>query len=127
VKTLILKENQVLYDAVSQEAGDETIIIERDGHPAYVLMPYAEYEALRASRQAQPVFHLDWSEERTLEDVVADIKRRGPGIPNVRRATTSLADHLLNAPHDPDFNLEEWQREWAKIEAEIEANDPHPL
>ena len=127
MKTLVLKENQVLYEIVAQEAGDETIVIERDGQPAYVLMPYAEYEALRASRQSQPAFHIDWSEERTLEQVVADIKRRGPGIPNVRRATTSLADHLLNAPHDPEFNLEEWQREWAKIEAEIEANDPHPL
>ena len=127
MKTLVLKENQVLYEVVAQAAGDETIIIERDGRPVYVLMPYAEYEALRASRQTQQAPRLDWSEDRTLEDVVADIQRRGPGIPNVRRATTSLADHLRNAPHDPDFNLEEWQREWAKIEAEIEANDPHPL
>ena len=28
--------------------------------------------------------------------------------------------------HDPDFNLEEWKREWAAIEAEIEANDSPP-
>jgi hypothetical protein len=123
VRTLVLKENQILYELVAQEAGDETIVIERDGQPAYVLMPYAEYEALRASRQSQPAFHIDWSEDRTLEDVVADIKRRGPGIPNVREATAPLADYLLNAPHDPDFNLEEWTREWEKINAEIEAED----
>jgi hypothetical protein len=123
VRTLVLKENQILYEVVAQEAGDETIIIEHDGHPAYVLMPYAEYEALRASRQPQPVFHLDWSVERTLEDVVADIKRRGPGIPNVREPTASLAELLENSPHDPDFNLEEWTREWEKTNAEIEAED----
>ncbi len=115
MKTLVLKENQVLYEVVAQEAGDETIVIERDGHPAYVLMPYAEYEALRASRQTQPVLHLDWSEDRTLADVVADIKRRGPGIPNMREATASLAELLEDSPHDPDFNLDEWTREWEKI------------
>ena len=65
--------------------------------------------------------------ERTPEEVVADIKLRGPGVPDVREATASLAELLANAPHDPDFNLEEWNREWAKIEAEINANDPYPL
>ncbi len=57
----------------------------------------------------------------TPEQVVAKIKAL-PKNPNaIRPAQGSLAEALRNAPHDPDFNLEEWNREWAKMEAEIEA------
>jgi antitoxin (DNA-binding transcriptional repressor) of toxin-antitoxin stability system len=131
VKTLTLKENQVIYETsveTSLRAG-EVIILERDGRPVAALMPIEEYEEYQAWRQqAHPTsVASNWLEDRTLEEVVDEIIRRGPGIPNVRKATTSLADYLKNAPHDPDFDLEEWNREWAKIESEIEANDPHPL
>ena len=130
MKTLTLKENQVIYATsieTSLRAG-EVIIFERDGRPIAALMPIEEYEEYQAWRQARPVPVASHGlEDRALEEVVDEIIRRGPGIPNVRKATTSLADYLKNAPHDPDFNLEEWNREWAKIEAEIEANDPHPL
>jgi len=57
----------------------------------------------------------------TPEQVVAKIKAL-PKNPNaIRRAEGSLVEALRNAPHDPDFNLEEWNRAWTKIEAEIEA------
>ncbi len=57
----------------------------------------------------------------TPEQVVAKIKAL-PKNPNaIRPAQGSLTEALRNAPHDPDFNLEEWNREWAKMEAEIEA------
>jgi len=57
----------------------------------------------------------------TPEQVVAKIKAL-PKNPNaIRPAQGSLAEALRNAPHDPDFNLEEWNRAWAKVEAEIEA------
>ena len=130
MKTLTLKENQVIYATsveTSLRAG-EVIILERDGRPVAALMPIEEYEEYQAWRQAHPMpVAPNRPEDRTLEEVLDEIIRRGPGIPNVRKATTSLADYLKNAPHDPHFNLEEWNREWAKIEAEIEANDPHLL
>jgi PHD/YefM family antitoxin component YafN of YafNO toxin-antitoxin module len=123
VKTLTLKENQTLYEVVAQQAHvDEPLVLEQGGRPVAVLLPLAEYEAYRAWRQAESI-RIDLSEDRTLEDVVADIKRRGPGVPNYREATASLKDLLENAPRDPDFDLAEWEREWAKINAEIEADD----
>ena len=114
MKTLTLKENQALYEAVSAVSADEPIVVERNGKPAYVLVPYAEYQAWRAQRTALPANWLD----QTPEEVVAEIKRLGPSR-MVREPLTSLAEVLANSPHDPDFNLEEWTREWAKIEAEM--------
>lgn len=124
MKTLILKENQALYEVVAQqEYAGEPIIIERDGQPLFVLVPYAEYEVLRALQQRQSeVIQSDWPEDRTLEEVVAGIKRLGPSR-LVREPTTSLKNLLENSPHDPDFNLEEWTREWARIEAEMKAEE----
>ena len=126
MKTLTLKENQASYNALASEPLpiNEPIIVEKDGRPVAALVPIEEFEAFKAWWTSQRLsLPANWF-ERTPEEVVADIKRRGPGVPNVRKATASLADLLENAPHDPDFDLEEWKREWAKVEAEIEANDP---
>ena len=123
MKTLTLKENQTLYEIVAQqEHVDEPIVLEQGGRHIAVLLPLKEYEAYRTWRQARvtgaaPI----WADDRTLEEVVADIKRRGPGVPNVRKATASLKELLKNSPHDPDFNLEEWTRDWARVEAEMKA------
>jgi hypothetical protein len=57
----------------------------------------------------------------TLEEVVARIKNTPPNPASIRLATGSLADHLRNAPDDPDFDLETWTREWEQIEAEMKA------
>lgn len=57
----------------------------------------------------------------TLEEVVAKIKATPPNPANIHPATQSLADLLRDAPHDPDFDLETWNREWAKVEAEMKA------
>jgi preprotein translocase subunit SecD len=123
MKTLTLKENQTLYEVVAQQSPvEEPLVLEQGGQRIAVLLPLEEYEAYRAWRQTKSI-HIDLSEDRTLEDVVADIKRRGPGVPNYREATASLKDLLENAPYDPDFDLAEWEREWAKIDAEIEADD----
>ena len=131
MKTLALKDNQIIYEAAVDETlrQGEAVILERDGRPVAALVSIGEYEAFRAWREGrqQKAVPRDWPEDRTLEEVVADIKRRGPGVPNVREPTASLAELLANAPHDPDFNLEAWEREWAKVEAEIEANDLHSL
>jgi len=130
MKTLVLKENQVIYETAITESlrEGEAVILERDGHPIAALVPIEEYEAFRAWKENQQTMTpIDWSEDRTIEEVVADIKKRGPGVPNFREATASFADLLANAPHDPDFNLEAWEREWANVEAEIEADDPYAL
>jgi plasmid stability protein len=57
----------------------------------------------------------------SLEEVVAQIKATPPNPANIHPATESLADLLMNAPEDPDFDLEAWTREWAKVEAEMKA------
>jgi hypothetical protein len=123
MKTLTLKENQTLYEIVAQQMPvDEPLVLEQGGRRIAVLLPPDEYEAYRAWRQAHLATATPmWADDRTLEDVVADIKRRGPGVPNYREATASLKELLENAPHDPNFKLEEWTREWAKVEAEMRA------
>jgi hypothetical protein len=123
MKTLTLKENQTLYEVVAQQSPvDEPIVLEQGGRRIAVLLPPDEYEAYRAWRQHRMALPDNWFEQ-TPEEVVADIKRQGPGIPNVRRATASLGELLRNAPQDPHFNLEDWTREWAKVEAEMKAAD----
>jgi cell pole-organizing protein PopZ len=57
----------------------------------------------------------------TLEEVVAKIKATPPNPACIRPATGSLAEALQNAPHDSDFDLETWTRQWAEIEAEMKA------
>lgn len=63
----------------------------------------------------------------TPEEVVARIRATPPNPLSMRRATGSLADALRNAPHDPNFDLERWEKEWATAEAEMKtitrAND----
>ncbi len=57
----------------------------------------------------------------TLEEVIAKIKALPPNPHAIRPATASLKELLENAPVDPDFDLEAWQREWAKVEKEMKA------
>jgi len=126
VKTLTLKESPAVYEAAVDESlrNGEPVILERDGRPVAALVPIEEYESFRAWKaRRQTGEQPSWPEDKTLEEVVADLKRRGPGIPNVREPTVSLAKLLANAPHDPDFDLNEWERAWARVEAEMEAED----
>ena len=111
IKTLTLKENQAVYEAVASVSDKEPIVLERDGSPYAVVVPYEAYQIFRAWQQHQRLTLPDSWFEQTPEEVVADIKRQGPGVPNVRPATASLAELLANAPQDPDFNLEDWKRE----------------
>lgn len=60
-------------------------------------------------------------EEDELEALVVRIKATPPNPANIHPPTASLAELLLNSPEDPDFDLEAWSREWAKVEAEIKA------
>lgn len=61
----------------------------------------------------------------TLEEVVAKIKATPPNPAMIEPAKESLLEYLLDSPPlDPSFDLEEWNREWAKVEAELKAMDP---
>jgi hypothetical protein len=60
-------------------------------------------------------------DDPTLDQVVAEIKAMEPNPASFHPATQSLADLLINAPDDPSFDLEEWNREWAAAEAEMKA------
>ncbi len=53
------------------------------------------------------------------EDVVAEIRAATPTTP--RPANGSLAEALRDSPEDPNFDLEDWQREWSAVEAEMRA------
>lgn len=60
--------------------------------------------------------------QRELEELVERIKRSGPDSRNITPASGDLALHLqeISEMSDPDFNLEEWTRQWDAIEAEME-------
>jgi hypothetical protein len=126
MKTLTLKEDQTLYEAVAAAAPDEPLVVERNGDPIYVLLPYHDYQAFHAWLEQRRALLPDNWFEQTPTEVVAGIKRQGAGVPNIRRATASLQELLENLPVDPNFDIARWQSEWAAIEAEIEANDSLP-
>lgn len=57
----------------------------------------------------------------TPQEVVDKIKQLPPNPHAFRPAQGSLAEALENAPTDPDFDLEEWTKEWQLVEAELRA------
>lgn len=57
----------------------------------------------------------------TPKEIVAKIKTTPPNPRGIRPARGSLAEALRHAPHDPDFDLGAWNREWVAIEAEMKA------
>jgi len=57
----------------------------------------------------------------TPEEVVAKLKALGPDPTAVRPAQGSLVEALRNLPSDPDFDVEEWDRQWEAFEAELKA------
>jgi len=57
----------------------------------------------------------------SLEKLVARIKAMPPDPAMTRPGDGKLAEKLMSAPDDPDFNLEEWNRNWAAVEQEMSA------
>jgi hypothetical protein len=57
----------------------------------------------------------------TLEEVVAKIKALPTKPENVRPAVGSLQELLASDPEDAEFDLESWQEEWDRVEAEMKA------
>lgn len=60
----------------------------------------------------------DWP---SLDEIVARIKATPPDPASIHPATQSLAELLAASPRDPAFDLEQWNREWARVEAEMKA------
>ncbi len=56
-----------------------------------------------------------------LEEIIVEIKATPPDPTAYHPAQASLAEALAAMPDDPDFDLEEWQQEWAKAETEMKA------
>jgi PHD/YefM family antitoxin component YafN of YafNO toxin-antitoxin module len=54
VRRIVLKESHAPYTLTLEEgiAGDEPLVLERDGQAVAVVIPLAEYEAFRAWRDA---------------------------------------------------------------------------
>jgi hypothetical protein len=61
--------------------------------------------------------------ELTPEDVVARILTLPPKPQNIRPAVGSLSDALRESKPDYSFDLEEWKRNWAAVEAEMKATE----
>jgi len=60
----------------------------------------------------------------TLEEVMAKIKATPPNPAAIHHATGSLAEYLAKTNLiDPDFDVEAWNRDWARVEAEMKARD----
>ncbi len=57
----------------------------------------------------------------TPEDVVARIQATPYHSVALQTAAHSLAEALCDAPIDPEFDLDTWQKEWATVEAEMKA------
>lgn len=57
----------------------------------------------------------------TPEEVVAKIKALPIKPENVRPAKGSLQELLASDPEGVEFDLESWQEEWDKVEAEMKA------
>lgn len=62
-----------------------------------------------------------FSDELSLEEVIARIQAMPANPHGIRAAHSSLADALRNAPKVPNFDLDAWQHEWEAVDAEIRA------
>lgn len=108
-----------------QEA-DEAVYITQHGRPQAVLVSYEHYELLLKRAANAQVSEPDVEAIRNDPDLIALVEKIRATPPNpkaVHPPTESLADLLQNAPHDPDFDLETWTRQWDAIEAEMKARD----
>lgn len=59
------------------------------------------------------------SSAESLEDLVARIKATPPDPAMTRPAKGDLAEALMASQDDPEFDLEEWKRNWAAVEREM--------
>ena len=94
------------------EAGDL-----RKGAPLRVILLVDEQAQLEETAQEA------LADLPSLEDLVAEIRRMGPNPNNITLGEGNLAEKLAHpvTELDPTFDLEEWTREWDRVEAEMKA------
>ena len=92
-------------------------------------------EALAPNRQAQVLdfvrkldsTQLNGGNENdgipSVAEVVARIQALSPNPAMVTQPKGSLADALRDGPTNPDFDLQQWEQEWAEAEAELKRID----
>lgn len=64
---------------------------------------------------------LDEGEAPSLEEVIERIRATPPDARGYRPATQSLASLLADSPQAPTLGVEEWNRAWETVEAEMRA------
>jgi prevent-host-death family protein len=111
-------------DLVNRVAyGGERIILTSRGKPKAALVSIDDLERLRRAEEPES---LPLSEAGSLDELVAAIRRLPPGRDTYEPGRGSLAAALAAQPGNPDFDLQSWNVEWARVEAEmarIEAED----
>ncbi len=106
------------------KAEKEAIYITQHGRPQAVLVDYEAYETLLAQSKVAPdpaAIRAALNNDPDYQALLADLRTASANPMAVRPATGSLAEALQNAPQAPDFDLETWTKQWATIEAEINA------
>lgn len=123
-KVSIGRVKRDVSDLVNRVAyGGERIILTSRGKPKAALVSIDDLERLRQSEEPElpPL-----SAAGSLEELVAAIRRRSPGRDTYEPGRGSLATTLAAQPTNPNFDLQTWNEEWARVEAEmarIEAED----
>ena len=64
---------------------------------------------------------LEEAESVLPREAVAKIQATRPEPAQIRLPTANLADALRAALHEPHFDLENWNRQWSAVEAELKA------
>ena len=123
-KVSIGRVKRDVSDLVNRVAyGGERIILTSRGKPKAALVSIDDLERLRQSEAPEPP---PLSKADSLEELVAAIRRLPPGRDTYEPGRGSLAAALAAQPADPNFDLQAWNEEWARVEAEmarIEAED----
>lgn len=103
-----------------------SIMIRLNDHLEAQLQQRADAEHRSVEAVALDILHAavapEHSEERSsVESIVAKIRAATPDPQRIRPAQGSLADALHRAPAHNDFDLQQWNRDWAAVEAEMHA------
>ena len=88
------------------------------------LIKKAKQRKMRPEQLAHDLLELALGETEldlpSMEELIHQIQSLPKNSSLVSMPKASLADALKSGPIDPDFDLEEWEAEWAKAEKELE-------
>ena len=105
-KVSIGRVKRDVSDLVNRVAyGGERIILTSRGKPKAALVSTDDLERLRQAEAPPP---LPLSEDGSLDELVAAIRRLPPGRDTYEPGRGSLAAALAAQPADPNFDLQAW-------------------